>query len=187
MQALPTARAEIARLKRFLDNLVDMVRIDSGQLDLHLESVDLTDAVASAVHDLKDVLRGRHIDLKVPANLPLVAADATLLHHILINLLANAAVHGGEGAIELIGERRRDDVTLTVRDHGRGIEDGTEAAIFETFTRGRGTDRSGGSGLGLAIAKGFADAMHIGLAAANHPAGGAAFTLTFPLRTSPVT
>ncbi|MFS4895193.1 hypothetical protein SOO45_14115, partial [Staphylococcus aureus] len=89
--ALPVARAETARLKRFLDNLVDMVRIDSGQLDLKLEAIDLTDAVSSAVHDLKAILGGHHIDLRVPATLPLVRADATLLHHILINLLANAA------------------------------------------------------------------------------------------------
>lgn len=182
--AVPTARAEVARLKRFLDNLLDMVRIDSGQLDLHIEAVDLTDAVASAVHDLKDVLRGHRIDLRVPANLPLIAADATLLHHILINLLANAALHGGEGAIELIGEHARHAVTLSVRDHGPGLEEGSETAIFETFTRGRGTDREGGSGLGLAIAKEFAAAMHIGLAAANHKEGGAAFTLSFPVKSS---
>lgn len=183
-QALPTARAEIARLKRFLDNLVDMVRIDTSALDLQIEATDLTDAVASAVSDLKDVLRGHQIDLRVPANLPLVAADATLLHHILINLLANAAVHGGVGTIELIGERRQNDVALTVRDHGPGLEHGTEATIFETFTRGRGTDRNGGSGLGLAIAKGFAAAMGVTLTAANHPEGGAAFTLAFPVGTS---
>lgn len=181
--AVPTARLEIARLKRFLDNLVDMVRIDSGQLDLKIEAIDLTDAIASAVHDLKAILRGHHIDLRVPATLPLVRADATLLHHILINLLANAAHHGGDGAIEIIGERKPDLVTLTVRDHGPGLEPGSEAAIFEKFARGHGTDRDGGSGLGLAIAKGFALAMEIGIAAANSPDGGAAFTLGFPVRT----
>ncbi|MFX7052649.1 hypothetical protein ABTH91_21680, partial [Acinetobacter baumannii] len=58
--AVPTARVEIARLKRFLDTLVDMVRIDSGQLDLKIEAIDLTDAIASAVHDLKAILRGHH-------------------------------------------------------------------------------------------------------------------------------
>ncbi|MFX6040554.1 ATP-binding protein, partial [Acinetobacter baumannii] len=60
---------------------------------------------------------------------------------------------------------------------------GSEAAIFEKFARGHGTDRDGGSGLGLAIAKGFALAMEIGIAAANSPDGGAAFTLGFPVRT----
>jgi len=182
--ALPMARIEIARLKRFLDNLVDMVRIDSGQLDLKIEAIDLTDAVSSAVHDLQAILRGHHIDLRVPATLPLVRADATLLHHILINLLANAARYGGDGPIELIGERKPDHVTLTIRDHGPGLEPGTETMIFERFARGQGTDRDGGSGLGLAIAKGFAMAMQVGITATNHSGGGAAFTLGFPIRVS---
>ena len=178
--ALPVARAEVARLRRFLDNLVDMVRIDTGALNLKIEAVDLTDAVASAVHDLKDLLRGSRIDLRVPANLPLVEADATLLHHILINLLANAALHGGAGTIEVIGERTPFAVALSIRDHGPGLTPGSEATVFETFAQGRGGDQRGGSGLGLAIAKGFAEAMGAGITAANHLNGGAKFTLLLP-------
>ncbi|QDX26166.1 sensor histidine kinase KdpD [Sphingomonas suaedae] len=180
---LPIARMEVARLRRFLDNLIDMVRIDSGTLELHPEPIDLTDAIGGAVHDLKDLFRGRHIDLKVPANLPFVSADPTLLHHILINLLANAAQHGGErGTITILGRRTPDAVELSVQDEGPGLPAGQEARIFETFAQGRGSDRHGGSGLGLAIVKGFADAMGIRASAANHDQGGAAFTLHFPNR-----
>ena len=178
-EAVPLARADIARLRRFLDNLLDMVRIDAGALKIAPEAVDLTDAVAGAVHDLKDQLRGRHIDLRVPANLPLVEADPVLLHHILINLLANAAIHGGSEAIAVLGERTRDAVLLSVRDRGPGLDPGSETRIFETFAQGLGSDRLGGSGLGLAIVKGFADAMAITVSAANAPEGGAIFTLGF--------
>ncbi|MES2095623.1 MAG: sensor histidine kinase KdpD [Pseudomonadota bacterium] len=177
--SVPIAREEVARLRRFLDNLVDMVRIDSGALNLTLEPIDLTDAVAGAVHDLKTLLNGSHIDLRVPPNLPLVEADPTLLHHILINLLANASVHGGEGAIEIVGKRTADHVELSVRDHGPGLPAGLKAHVFETFARGRGDDRHGGSGLGLAIAKGFADAMKVTISAKNASDGGAVFTLGF--------
>ncbi|WP_294047607.1 sensor histidine kinase KdpD [Sphingomonas sp.] len=178
-EAMPVARADVARLRRFLDNLLDMVRIDTGAIVLSPEPIDLTDAVASAVHDLKDLLRGNHIDLRVPANLPLVRADPALLHHILINLLANAAIHGGAGPIAIIGERARDGVTLTIRDHGPGLEPGSEERVFDTFTRGHGSDRTGGSGLGLAIVKGFADAMGLTIRAANAPDHGAQFSLRF--------
>ncbi|WP_215355121.1 sensor histidine kinase [Sphingopyxis soli] len=179
--ALPVARAEVSRLRRFLDNLVELVRLDAGGVRLNLELVDLTDIVAGAVHDLKAMLRGHHIDFQVPAGLPLVRADPRLLHHIILNLLANAIQHGGNaGPIAIIGRRTHDSVTLTVRDHGDGLEPGTERTIFETFAQGKGGDRHGGSGLGLAIAKGFADALDLDIAAANHPDGGAAFTLTFP-------
>jgi len=178
--ALPLAKLEVARLRRFLDNLVDMVRIDAGALQLAPEPVDLTDAVGSAVHDLKDLLRGSHIELKVPANLPFVTADPTLLHHILINLLANAVQHGGEGAITIAGSRTPDAVLLSVRDRGPGLPAGSECRIFETFAQGTGGDRHGGSGLGLAIVKGFADAMGITISVRNHDDGGAVFTLHFP-------
>jgi K+-sensing histidine kinase KdpD len=84
--------------------------------------------------------------------------------------------------------RTHDAVLLTIRDRGEGLVPGAEQMIFDTFARGKGSDRHGGSGLGLAIAKGFSDALGIRLAAANHPEGGAIFTLQFPqaLIASPV-
>jgi two-component system sensor histidine kinase KdpD len=179
--AVAMARAEVRRLKRFLDNLVDMVRMDAGALQLAPEPIDLTDAVSSAVHDLRDTLRHNRIDLAIPGTLPLVQTDPRLLHHILINLLANATQHGDpEGPIAIEARRVAGGLLLEVRDHGPGIEPGAEEAIFETFARGKGSDRSGDSGLGLAIVKGFADALGIGVSAATDPAGGAVFTLRIP-------
>ena len=168
--AVALARAEVQRLKRFLDNLVDMVRIDAGALQLTPEPLDLTDAVSSAVHDLRDALRHNRIDLAIPGTLPLVRADPRLLHHILINLLANATQHGDpEGPISIEARRISGAVLLEVRDRGPGIEPGAETAIFETFARGKGSDRSGDSGLGLAIVKGFADALGIDVRRRPHP------------------
>lgn len=178
--AVATARGETQRLKRFLDNLIDMVRIDSGALEIAPEPIDLTDAIGSAVHDVRQQLRNHDIDLQVPPNLPLVRADPRLLHHILINLLVNAAQHGGAGRrITVEGRRTPDSVELGVLDDGPGLPAGMETAIFETFAQGRGSDRQGGSGLGLAIVKGFAAAMDVDVRASNRPSGGAAFTLSF--------
>jgi len=175
------ARREVQRLKRFLDNLIDMVRLDAGALQLEPEPIDLTDAAGAAVHDLKETLVKNRIDLAIPATLPLVRADPRLLHHILINLLANAAQHGApDGPIAIEARRTAGAVLLQVRDRGPGIQPGDEEAIFETFARGKGSDRSGDSGLGLAIVKGFADAMDIAVTAATDPDGGAVFTLTIP-------
>lgn len=175
-----TARTEVQRLKRFLENLVDMVRIDSGALNLAPEALDLTDAIASAAHDLRATLKGNPVKLDVSSSLPFVRADPRLLHHILINLLANAAQHGGTNKpIEVQGVRTPDAVLLMVRDYGPGFSPGSEAKIFETFAQGTGSDRSGGSGLGLAIVKGFATAMGIGVSARNFEGKGAEFTLTF--------
>ena len=177
--SIPAARAGVERLRRFLDNLVDMVRIDSGAVAPQPEPVDLTDAVASAVHDLKELLRERPIALKVPVNLPLVLADPALLHHVLINLIGNAATHGGAGPITVAGRRTPQTVELAIRDTGPGLIPGEEMRVFETFARAGGSDRTGGSGLGLAIARGFSEAMEVALTAGNHPDGGAEFTLSF--------
>ncbi len=175
-----TARAEVQRLKRFLENLVDMVRMDSGALNLAPEAIDLTDAIAAAAHDLRATLKDNPVRLDVSATLPFVRADPRLLHHILINLLANAAQHGGGTTpIEVQGLRMPDAVLLTVRDHGPGFAPGLETRIFETFAQGTGSDRTGGSGLGLAIVKGFAAAMGIGVTARSTGREGAEFTLSF--------
>ena len=174
------AQAEVQRLERFLGNLLSMVRLESGALKVVSEVIDLTDAIGGAVHDLRDPLRGRHIDLKVPASLPFVRADPKLLHQVLINLLANAAEHGREdGTITVTGERNAEGITLTIRDDGAGIDPVLGNRVFDLFVSGAGSDRAGGSGLGLAIVKGFADAMGVTVGAANHPDGGAVFSLRF--------
>ncbi len=174
------AQAEVQRLERFLGNLLSMVRLESGALTVGSEVIDLTDAIGGAVHDLRDPLRGKHIDLKVPASLPFVRADPKLLHQVLINLLANAAEHGRvDGTITVEGRREADGITLTIRDDGPGIDPTLGNRVFDLFVSGTGSDRAGGSGLGLAIVKGFADAMDVGVSATNHPDGGAAFELKF--------
>jgi two-component system sensor histidine kinase KdpD len=175
---LAVARAQVRRLRRFLDNLVDMVRLDTGAVAPASEPIDLTDAVGAALDDLRDTIEDQRVVVRLPATLPFVRADPTLLHHILINLLANAAQHGGPDAevtIEAVCEPHM--VRLMIRDDGPGLP--ADADIFEFFTQGTGDDRRGGSGLGLAIVKGFADVMRIGVSANGVPAGGAIFTLHF--------
>ena len=178
--ALPLARAELARLRRFLDNLIEMVRIDSGALQLVSEPIDLTDAVSSAVHDLRDLIPDHAVDLRVPPDLPFVSADPTLLHHILLNLLTNAATHGA-GRVTVEGKRTPDAVVLAIVDRGPGLPAGDPDQVFAAFARGTGDDRRGGSGLGLAIVRGFADAMGLAVTAADDEAGGARFSIAFPL------
>ena len=181
-ELVSTIRSEAARLSRFFDDLIDLTRIEAGALAPKLEAVDLTDAAAAALEDLRLTLKDRAVELDVPANLPLVRTDPNLLHHILINLLDNAAKFGsGTPEIALRGERTEAGISLSVLDRGPGLPAGREAIVFDTFTRLEGTDRTGGTGLGLAIVKGFAEAMSLRVEAANRPDGrGASFTVHFP-------
>ena len=181
--AFAALTAEAVRLQRFVTNLLDMARVEAGALQLDLEAVDLTDAVASAVHDVRPALSGHAIRLDVPPDLPLVRADARLLHHCLINLLDNAGKFGAAGTpIAVVAARTPGRLTLSVLDEGPGLPPGFEGHAFDRFARVEGSDRAReGTGLGLAIVKGFAEAMGFGVAAANRADHcGAAFALTVP-------
>jgi len=179
---LASARAEAQRLSAFLANLLDMARIEAGVLTRSTEPVDLADAIASAVHDLRVRLGDTPIVLDVSPDLPFVRVDPQLFHHCLINLIDNAAKYGHGGTpITLAARRDRDGMTLMVLDQGPGLPAGEEDRIFETFTRIAGSDRTGGTGLGLAIVRGFCTAMGLSVTATNRSDGvaGACFAIRF--------
>lgn len=181
----PTAtllRDSAHRLRRLFDDLVEMTRLESGTIAVRGEAIDLTDAVAAAAHDLRGELAGRKLVLEVPPSLPLVQADPRMLHHILVNLLDNAAKYSPPGTpITIRGTRRRPGLTIDIVDSGRGLPEGEESTLFDRFRRVEGGDQQGGTGLGLAIVKGFAVAMGLSVSAANRgDAPGSRFTIAWP-------
>lgn len=176
-----TLKSEARRLRRVFDDLVEMTRIEAGALVVKREATDLTDAVAAAAQDLRAELAGHPLVLDVPPSLPLVDADPRLLHHILINLLGNAAKFSAPcSEITVQARRSPDHLVLAVLDEGPGLPVGRESTLFDRFTRVDGDDRSGGTGLGLAIVKGFAEAMGLRVSARNRSEGGSAFEVTWP-------
>jgi len=179
--ALASARSEAERLERFVANLIEMVRLEIGALQREPEALDLAEACDAALDHLAPGGSIGAIEQAVAADLPLVLADPRLLHHCLINLIDNAARHGGGSAIRLEAQAdAQGGVELAVCDRGPGIPPGEETRIFEMFTRLEGSDRQGGTGLGLAIVKGFAEAMGLRVSAANRAGGGARFVLFIP-------
>ncbi len=181
--AFEALEAETQRLSRFVANLLDMARIEAGALRLAVQSVDLTDAVASAVHDARGALAGHAINLEVPCDLPLVRVDPQLFHHCLLNLLDNAGKYGDDGSpVTIATSRNPDELVLKVLDIGDGLPSEMAQKVFETFARVEGSDRGkAGTGLGLAIVKGFAEAMGLRVSAGNRDDGrGAYFALHIP-------
>ncbi|WP_121114373.1 sensor histidine kinase [Croceibacterium ferulae] len=180
--AAATLKAEGRRLARLFDDLVEMTRIEAGALAIRPEPIDLTDAVAAAVHDLGPALATHPIRLDVPVTLPLVMADPGMLHHMLINLIDNAAKYSPAGAPITVAARRDPQrLVLSVLDAGSGLPPGSPAELFRRFARGQGSDGTGGTGLGLAIVQGFADAMGLVVRAAPRSDGtGSCFAVEWP-------
>ncbi|MEZ5380946.1 MAG: ATP-binding protein [Microthrixaceae bacterium] len=166
--------AEIGRLSRLVDQLLDLSRIESGGAPLELGEVD----VVALLNDVADDLRFHDptAAVEVVAD-PGVSCrgDEAKLRQVVINLLHNATRHSPPGeAIELTATAAEGNLLLTVADHGPGIPPEDRQRVFQRFYRsqaGRESD-SGGAGLGLAITAGLVD-LHGGTirALANQPTG----------------
>ena len=185
------ARAEIAatiqneaeRMNRFVNNLLDMTRIESGALAPKREIVDLADVVGTALDAMARPLAGHRIVVDIPADLPMIAGDFMLIEQVVLNLLDNAAKYAPSGGtVTLSGRRGPGAVVLTIADEGPGLPADRLTQIFDKFYRVHFGDRQrAGTGLGLAICLGFVEAMGGSIDAANRPDGcGAVFTVRLP-------
>jgi signal transduction histidine kinase len=171
------------RLTRLIDNLLESVRIEAGQLDVRRQSIELADVVDDARGLVEALLlqRDQPLEVDVPAGLSLLG-DATRLTQVFVNLIANASKFAPEGTTVRVGAQR-DAATISawVEDAGPGLPEGDAISIFERFKRG-GTQEPepGGLGLGLWISRSIVDRHGGQLTAARTPHGLTRFTLTLP-------
>jgi two-component system, OmpR family, sensor histidine kinase KdpD len=181
---LGTIIEESDRLNRFIGNLLDMTRLESGALKPRAGLNELSEVIGSALQRASKILAGHRIKVLLPPDLPMLALDMVLFEQVLFNLLDNAAKHAPAGT-EITIEASRDGETVTLRilDEGEGIPPGDVDRIFDKFYRAGGADRRrAGTGLGLAICRGFVEAMDGTITAMNRPdRRGAMFVITLPV------
>jgi two-component system, OmpR family, sensor histidine kinase KdpD len=178
---LATAQEEAERLARFVDNLLDMTRLEAGALGAKREPVDVADAVGAALHRTGRLLADHRVTTELPADLPLLRADFVLLEQVLVNLLENAARYAPAGTpVEIVARAGADALLVEVGDRGPGIPPDEASRIFDRFYRALNAPPGKGVGLGLAVAKGFVEAMGGTIAAIDRPGGGTIFRLSFP-------
>ena len=173
---------EARRMHRFLNNLLDMARLESGMLKLNKEWCDIQDIIGVAVSRMGDPLTARPVKIDVEPGLPLVKADYVLIEQVLINCLDNALKYSEPGSrIRISARRRGDRLEMAVADRGIQIPPEDLDRIFDKFYRLHSPRQVSGTGLGLAICKGIIEAHGGTIEAANDPAGGVVIKFSLPL------
>lgn len=168
------------RLNRIVGNLLDVTRLESGQIRPRLDWHDARDLVHTTLQELERELATHPVQTNLPAEPLLARFDFSLMQHALANLLRNAAAHTPPGTpIEVQAQLAEDSLILSVMDRGAGIAPDVLPRIFDKFFRAANAP-AGGSGLGLTIVKGFVEAHGGSVSVENRPSGGAVFTLRLP-------
>ena len=159
-ELLASIEDESARLSRFVANLLDMSRIESGALKVRRDWVDVGDVTRAAVDRSRKAFPKHPTRLSMEPNLPFVRGDSSLLEQVLFNLLDNAHKYGGDAGATVHARREEGKVLISVTDEGPGIRPADLDRVFEKFYRGGRVDgRQAGTGLGLSICRGLIQAM----------------------------
>jgi two-component system, OmpR family, sensor histidine kinase KdpD len=157
---LQTIGQEAGRLNRFVTNLLEMSRIESGAIKVKRDWVDVGDAIRAAVDRCAKTHAGRISQISLAPDLRFIRGDQDLLAQVVFNLLDNAHKYAEEGEVTIHARNDADQVLISVTDAGPGIKPADLDRIFEKFYRGGGTDRrKPGTGLGLSICRGLIQAM----------------------------
>jgi two-component system sensor histidine kinase KdpD len=183
-ELLATVIDESERLNRFIANLLDMTKLESGAIVPNSAPHDVSEIVGSALRRAGKILVQHKVSLQLAAELPMLELDAVLFEQVLFNLLDNAAKYAPAGTtIAIQGARDRNQVSLQIMDEGNGIPPAELDSVFDKFYRvNKGDHVRPGTGLGLAISRGFVEAMHGTISAANRvDRSGAVLTIRLPI------
>ena len=181
---LATVIDESERLNRFIANLLDMTKLESGAIVPNTALHDVGEIVGSALHRAGKILARHKVSLELAADLPMLELDAVLFEQVLFNLLDNAAKYSPpDTTISISSIREKNAVSLQVADEGEGIPPTELESVFDKFYRAQKGDHvRPGTGLGLAISRGFVEAMGGRITAANRAdRKGAVITIRLPI------
>jgi two-component system sensor histidine kinase KdpD len=179
-ETVHTIADELDRVTRLVENLADMIALESGTLRVRKEWRSLQEVIGAALGRLDERLEARTVAVRIAPDASMAALDAGLIEQVLVNLLENALKYTPGGSpIDISARRETDGVVVEIADAGDGIPDGKSEAIFDGLSR----DAATGTGLGLPICRGILAAHDGRIWVANRPEGGASFRFLLPGRT----
>ena len=180
---LGDALQEARRLDRYVQNLLNMTRLNHKAITPRLVVTDLREVVGQVTTDLRHQMHNSVLHVEIAKDATLVMADPALLGQVLANILENAVKYSPKGdVITLSSYAKADEVVFSVIDRGPGVPEAEREKVFDLFYQVAGGDKTPtGTGLGLAIVKGMVDAMGGRVAASSGPEGrGAMVSVTLP-------
>ena len=187
--ALETAEAireQAERLAGLVGNLLDMARLNAGDVTLQKEWQPIEEVIGSSIKLLGRALAEHPVKVSLAKDVPLIEFDAVLIERVFCNLLENAAKYSPPGSnIEIAVHNRDDQLEVAVSDSGQGFAVDNNNAVFEMFVRGQPESSTPGVGLGLAICRAIVEAHAGSITAANRAQGGACVTFYLPLGDPP--
>ena len=182
---LEMVRSSGSYLLTLINDVLDIARMDRGQLEPDLSLIDLRDVAEHAFTAFHAVGEGKGLTMRLTMTEAdcHVMTDPIRIEQILVNLLGNAVKFTAEGWIEVRVERLGEMIEITVADSGPGISAEDSTRIFEEFyqVRSEAGTHLGGTGLGLAISQRIADALGGTLTVESELGKGSAFTLRMPM------
>ena len=168
------------RVKRLIDELLDISRLETGRLHLRRQMVDLSELVETVVAKVTMEYPSLEAAVTFAADVPEVYADPDKLTQVLSNLVENACKYASPAGLEVSAEVVASEVTVSVADRGEGIPESDLPKVFDKFFR-RDLGKPTGSGLGLWISRGLVEAHGGRLTASSVPGRGTTFQFTLPM------
>lgn len=181
-ELLTIANEEADRLNRLVIEVLEMARIEASKLHPDRAPHDIGDIVMAALRAQEESLKGRKVDLHIPASLPAAGVDFEFILQVLKQLLDNAVKYSAPGTpVSISAQMSGERIVISVEDRGRGITEEEQSRIFNKFYRGRASrDEVRGTGLGLSIAKGILEAHGGKIWVTSEPGKGSIFSFAVP-------
>jgi len=174
----------VARLKRIIDNILDVSRLESGVLALKYDWFILNDLVENVFDSLSEELKGFDSSTDISEDFPLVYVDGKLIEQVLYNIILNSIKYSGEKKVLRIKSWFSSDYWfLEIQDFGKGVPKEYEQKVFEKFFRVPGT-QAGGSGLGLNLCRSIVE-LHRGVISCQSQDVGFSVIIKLPMRDQP--
>ena len=178
---------ESDRLNRFIGGLIELARIEAGEMHLRRLWGTVDEITSAALQRAEPITRGHNVEVNIESDLPVVRVDERAVSEVVYTLVDNAAKYSPKGARIRVTAQRYDDgmIKMTVEDRGEGIAVDLRERVFDKFFRATrdgdiSTHRPSGTGMGLAIAKGIVEA-HRGAIWIESGSGGKGTRVVFTL------